>query len=123
MDFEDDVNQESKSTLQKNIEFKRDFGMTHAELSEYLENHDRKAKARYEQSIIDQTGHPNGFHHDAAHDIHINWVKIAECEAEGYEWPTMPWLPAPIERVGKTHRELNWMAYNRREQLRNAERG
>lgn len=98
--------------------FKAEFGICPAQLKKELSEQERKNQADFDDLILKVTGYPNGHHPDAAHDIHINWAKIAECEAEGYDWPTMPYLPAPCERIGKTDRELNWMAYNRREQLR-----
>lgn len=107
-----------KSDLEWAKWFKAEFGVCPIKFKRDLDNYERDQQAEWDQLILEQTGYPNGHHPNAYKDIQIDWDIIAKCEADGYDWPTMPWLPAPWERKGKTYYELNRLAYERREQHR-----
>lgn len=108
-----------KNDLEWSIWFKNEFGISPQELSRNLDESRRRNQEDFDVMIYEKTGYLNGCHPDAYKDVQLNWDKIAECEADGYDWPTMPWLPAPCERKGKTKLELNMLTWSRREQYRN----
>lgn len=104
-----------KDDLEWSIWFKKEFGISPQDLTRQVSDSNREVQSDFDSMVYEKTGHLNGCHPDAYHDVHIDWEKIKECEDDGYYWPTMPWLPAPCERVGKSKLELNMLAWSRRE--------
>lgn len=105
-----------KSDLEWAKWFKAEFGICPMQLKRELEQNERKNNADFDRMIFEKTGHPNGYHPNAYKNMQLDWAKIEECEDDGYDWPTMPWLPPRWERKGKSYFELNKLAYERKQQ-------
>lgn len=103
--------------LQYYTHFKNSYGITIDELERLKTDVRERLQSEYESDVFQRQGSPNGHSPTAFGDIDINWSVIERVEREGYEWPTMPWLPAPYERVGKTAKELNELAFKRRREM------
>lgn len=97
--------------------FIKTYGITPGELERLKTEFRKRMEQEYEESVFRRQGSPNGHSPTACGDIDLNWSVIERVEVEGYEWPTMPWLPAPCERVGKTAKELNVLAFKRRSEM------
>lgn len=103
--------------LEYYISFKKRFGITIDELEKLKADVREKLQTEYENEVFRRQGSPNGHSLTACGDIDLNWSVIERVEREGYEWTTMPWLPAPYERVGKKAKELNELAFKRRREM------
>ena len=101
--------------LQEAKRFKEQFGACPFELERKRKEEERQAAKEFEEMIAKETENYHRKDSQAYQDIRINWDIVAREEANGYEWPTMPWLPAPSEREGKNWAQLNKMAYELRE--------
>lgn len=94
---------------------KQEYGMTPLEARKEAAELVKRLTQQCEESIVrrDDAAVKQQIH--AYYDVQINWDIIRREELNGYDWPCMPWLPAPVERHGKTWHELNKITFERRE--------
>ena len=97
--------------------FKEEYGVCPIAIQRKQDEEQKKSMQEWEEMIVAEEDNYAGDKSQGFHDIRINWDVIAREEANGYDWPTMPWLPLQSERVGKTWAQLNKIAFERREIL------